>query len=158
MNRLTPPTFRAKCKTKSAISGSTAGAINNVKIDVAQSQRPKLLCDRPNSGGSYMLDPDDEAYVDRALTGAMHGSIPAKTPIWALTPSGFDRSQVPPGSPGDRVVAHRCRRTPDGWRARLGPDGRPPAQYSNRGEHVPRRARLTALLDHRCSQRRQTQM
>jgi len=77
--------------------------INNVKIDVALSRRPKLLCDRPELWGSYMLVADDKSYVDRALTGAMHGALPAETPMWALMPSAFDRSQVPPASPGDTM-------------------------------------------------------
>jgi beta-carotene ketolase (CrtO type) len=77
--------------------------INNAKIDVALSQRPKLLCDRPELWGSYMLIGDNMAYVDRALDTAMHGRIPSETPMWALMPSAFDRSQVPPGSAGDTM-------------------------------------------------------
>jgi beta-carotene ketolase (CrtO type) len=77
--------------------------INNAKIDVALAERPKLLCDRPELWGSYMLIADDKAYVDRALDGAMHGAIPAETPMWALMPSAFDRSQVPPGSAGETM-------------------------------------------------------
>lgn len=52
--------------------------INNTKIDVALSERPKLLCDRPELWGSYMLVADDKSYVDRALDGAMRGVIPRK--------------------------------------------------------------------------------
>jgi beta-carotene ketolase (CrtO type) len=77
--------------------------INNAKIDVALSRRPKLLCDRPELWGSYMLIGDSKDYVDRALDGAMHGAIPPETPMWALMPSAFDRSQVPPGSAGDTM-------------------------------------------------------
>lgn len=77
--------------------------INNAKIDVALSARPKLLCDRPELWGSYMLIADDKAYVERALDGAMHGALPAETPMWALMPSAFDRSQVPPGSAGETM-------------------------------------------------------
>lgn len=77
--------------------------INNVKIDVALSERPKLLCDRPELWGSYMLVADDKDYVDRALDGAMRGAIPPETPMWALMPSAADRSQVPPGSAGDTM-------------------------------------------------------
>jgi beta-carotene ketolase (CrtO type) len=77
--------------------------INNAKIDVALSERPKLLCDRPELWGSYMLIGDDKAYVDRALDGAMHGAIPPETPMWALMPSAFDRSQVQTGSAGETM-------------------------------------------------------
>jgi beta-carotene ketolase (CrtO type) len=77
--------------------------INNAKIDVALSRRPKLLCDRPELWGSYMLVGDDMGYIDRALDGAMHGRIPPQTPMWALMPSAFDRSQVPAGSAGDTM-------------------------------------------------------
>jgi beta-carotene ketolase (CrtO type) len=77
--------------------------INNAKIDVALSARPKLLCDRPELWGSYMLIADDKAYVDRALDGAMRGTIPRETPMWALMPSAFDRSQVPAGSAGETM-------------------------------------------------------
>jgi beta-carotene ketolase (CrtO type) len=52
--------------------------INNVKIDVALSERPKLLCDRPELWGNYMLIADDKDYVDRALDGAMRGDIPPR--------------------------------------------------------------------------------
>jgi beta-carotene ketolase (CrtO type) len=77
--------------------------INNAKVDVALSQRPKLLCDRPELWGSYMLIGDTTDYVDRALDTAMDGRIPPETPMWALMPSAFDRSQVPPGSAGDTM-------------------------------------------------------
>jgi beta-carotene ketolase (CrtO type) len=50
-----------------------------------------------------MLIGDSKDYVDRALDGAMHGAIPPETPMWALMPSAFDRSQVPPGSAGDTM-------------------------------------------------------
>ena len=77
--------------------------INNAKIDVALSRRPKLLCDRPELWGSYMLIADDKAYVERALDGAMRGAVPPETPMWALMPSAFDRSQVPRGSAGETM-------------------------------------------------------
>jgi beta-carotene ketolase (CrtO type) len=77
--------------------------VNNTKIDVALSRRPKLLCDRPELWGSYMLIGDSKDYVDRALDTAMHGAIPPETPMWALMPSAFDRSQVPRGSAGDTM-------------------------------------------------------
>lgn len=77
--------------------------INNAKIDVALSERPKLLCDRPELWGSYMLVADDKSYVDRALDGAMRGTIPPETPMWAMMPSAGDRSQVPTGSSGDTM-------------------------------------------------------
>jgi len=86
--------------------------INNAKIDVALRHRPKLLCDRPELWGSYMLIADDRGYVDRALDTAMRGVLPRETPMWALMPSAADRSQVPNGSAGDTMYLF-CTAVPD---------------------------------------------
>lgn len=88
--------------------------INNTKIDVALSQRPKLLCNRPELWGSYMLVADDYDYVDRALDRAAHGELPAETPMWALMPSAADREQVPKGSSGDTMYLF-CTAVPDAF-------------------------------------------
>lgn len=86
--------------------------INNAKIDVALERRPKLLCDRPELWGSYMLVADDRHYVDRALDTASQGVLPRETPMWALMPSAADRSQVPNGSAGDTMYLF-CTAVPD---------------------------------------------
>lgn len=88
--------------------------INNTKIDVALAHRPKLLCDRPELWGSYMLVADDYGYVDRALDTASRGLLPAETPMWAMMPSAADRSQVPPGSAGDTMYLF-CTAVPDAF-------------------------------------------
>ncbi|MEA2167328.1 MAG: hypothetical protein QOF76_628 [Solirubrobacteraceae bacterium] len=77
--------------------------VNNTKIDVALERRPDLLCKRPELWGSYMLIGPGMAYLDRAIATSMRGEIPVETPMWALMPSAADRSQVPPGSPGDTL-------------------------------------------------------
>ncbi|MUL65927.1 hypothetical protein BOO86_15735 [Mycobacterium sp. CBMA 234] len=86
--------------------------INNAKIDVALDHRPKLLCDRPELWGSYMLVADDRSYVDRALDTAMRGEMPGEIPMWALMPSAADRAQVPAGSAGDTMYLF-CTAVPD---------------------------------------------
>jgi beta-carotene ketolase (CrtO type) len=80
--------------------------IGVTKIDAALSQRPDLLCGRPELWGSYMLINPEVDYLKRAIRSSMTGELPAEVPMWLLMPSAVDRTQVPPGSPGDTLYIY----------------------------------------------------
>lgn len=104
MNKLVDPGHVSDDLRREVDSIRISGwGINTVKLDVALSERPKLLSDRPDLWGSYMLVADDMAAIDRAQLGALNGVLPPETPMWAMMPSAADRTQVPPGSGGDTM-------------------------------------------------------
>lgn len=114
VNKLVDPAHVSKEVVREVAAIKSNGwGIGSAKIDVALAERPRLLCDRPELWGSYMLVSDGgKAGMERAQYSSIHGELPGETPMWALMPSAVDRTQVPAGSTGDTMYLF-CTAVPD---------------------------------------------
>jgi beta-carotene ketolase (CrtO type) len=82
--------------------------ISGFKGDVALSRRPVLAGRAGNDAllGSVILIAPTLEYVRRATNAALRGELSDEIPLWASTPTVYDRSLVPSGSVGDSLYIY----------------------------------------------------